>query len=671
MVYINSLKFDNLYSYSNGNTIELAKNNVIAGPNNSGKSNIFRIVKLLVNTLANKKDLNESEMFPKTSSASLESDMILSRSESRLLVEFLSFHLEPPNNMSRFYEFKNFENLIELFRYLVIRLSWRKSLDRSGFEPFVELEFKKLGLVFFSRFVSSYFLISNKSTEKDGYPDIKEPPLHEVLERLAESNNPISETNRFCDSNPNGFLKVENYRRDSNYNMPDNGRTIIQNIMTFLDIDAHSNTDFSFADVLGKILANGIRQSGSGIRLNQIMMSEMAKEIQFERSYNQGGEASQTNWFNDTLESRAQKKDIGFTDNLKEDGSNMAQFLFSLRNSPKLSDRERYSTIKDAFDELCRSDDLEFDVILDYIIEKRPRVSKVDLKSEPKFPKIIIVNKTSKLHYSIDQVGSGISEILYLVTTAFGTENSVILMDEPTLNLHPPKMRALISKIQENETNQFIIITHSPELTHYLIFEKSANIIYVKRANEQSKISIINKEEFDQQRSRLKHQIDTRIFFAKCVILTEGESDKNLFGIAEYLQTIEPDLNLANNDVLVVNVGGNSNFAKYQKLLDAFTIPYIVFSDRNSLGLLKHLDHCFMTKESIGGDQKIILIDYGNLEDLLKEINGDLYNALEREYGNSKPTVAFEFAKQISEKNPDALKSIKSLITRAIMMSQK
>lgn len=671
MVYINSLKFENLYSYSDETVLDLTKNNIIIGPNNSGKSNILRILKLFLNTLTRKSELHESAMYPDKSSALLVADINLSEPEARHLVEFLSFYLDAPNNMSKFYQFKNFEKLVDLLRTMVIKLTWKKSLDRSGFEPFVEIEFKKIGLVFFSRFFAGYFLVSNKTYVDEGHPIFDDVKLPEFLDVIIESEDPLSKARTFFESTPIKFLKVDHYRRDSNYNMPDIGRSLIQNIIRLLDIDMHSNTELSFSDVLGKILTDGILLSESGARLNQIMLSEVAEQIKFDRYYsNDSDEGRKQNWFNDTLELRSLKKDLQFVDYLKENGSNIAQFLFSLRNSPKLSDRKKFSTIKDAFDDLCRSDNLEFDIILDYLIKKRSNSLRQDLVSEPKFPKIIIVNKTTKIHHSLDQVGSGISEILYLITAAFGMEDSVILMDEPTLNLHPPRMRALISKIQENTSNQFIIITHSPELTHYEIFEKFANMIYVKKISEQSQISVINEKEFDEQRSRLKHQIDPRIFFAKCVILTEGESDKNLFGIVEYLQMSEPKLNLANNDVLVISVGGNPNFAKYQKLLEAFHIPYIIFTDRNSFGLLKHLPHCFMTKENIGGTQNTILIEYGNLEDLLKEINGDLYHTLEREYGNSKPTVAFEFAKQISEKNPDALKSIKSLIIKAIEMSK-
>lgn len=72
-------------------------------------------------------------------------------------------------------------------------------------------------------------------------------------------------------------------------------------------------------------------------------------------------------------------------------------------------------------------------------------------------------------------MGSGVLETIYLLTLAHGIENSVILLDEPAVNLHPSLMKSITNSLQNPSLkNQFIIITHSPELAGYEIFDNKS-----------------------------------------------------------------------------------------------------------------------------------------------------------------------------------------------------
>ncbi len=72
---------------------------------------------------------------------------------------------------------------------------------------------------------------------------------------------------------------------------------------------------------------------------------------------------------------------------------------------------------------------------------------------------------------------------------------------------------------------------------------------------------------FEKNRPKFKNLIDTRIFFGKCIILTEGESDKNLLtGIARFFEDNDRNLNLNTQDVIIVSAGGKTNFPNYTKL---------------------------------------------------------------------------------------------------------
>ncbi len=672
MVCIHKLEFENLYSYSNGNSLELSNNNIIVGPNNSGKSNIFRIIKLLQNVLSENHSLGDSELFSNTSTAFLEIDMTLSSDESDMLVKHMSFYQNPNNSSLRFYEFQNFKKISELFRDLTIKLTWKKSFNREGYKLFIELKFTKMNLIFLGKYWPSYFMISNSSVKQESFPNVENIHLHEFLDSMIDSDA-IEYTNNFFNEHKEKILKIESIRRDANYEMSDRGREIFQDIVQFLDITEKSNSDMAFFQIIEQILKNGIKITRGGVNLNQITMAELVKRIQFgTNNFARQDSDNQKTLFNQTLETQALKKDLEFVDYLRDDGSNIAQFLFSLRNSPKTHDREKYRIIKKTFEELCSSEFLELDIILDYDIERKTGWRTLEILSEPKFPKIIIINKKTRIHYSIDKIGAGISEILYLLTTSYGFENTIILMDEPSVNLHPTKAKEVMRKIIKfNPKNQFIIITHSPELTHTMIFENHADLCYVRKTDGVSKIFVMKKEEkseFDEERGRLKHQIDSRVFFGKCVILCEGESDRNLFGIVEYLTSTDRKYDLEANDVLITSIGGHSNFPKYIKLLSSLGIPYVILAD---IQAKKFLPESFatMTKNGIIGDSSVIVID-GNLKDLMNEIDGELYSKIKLKVGKSKPTVSFEFASQIYEKNPDALKPVEDFLSLAIEKSK-
>jgi predicted ATPase len=79
------------------------------------------------------------------------------------------------------------------------------------------------------------------------------------------------------------------------------------------------------------------------------------------------------------------------------------------------------------------------------------------------------------------QAGSGVVEVLFLLTLSHGLINSVILLDEPAVNLHTPLLKSVMNEITKpaevpEHKNQVIIITHSFELLHYLLFEKESKV---------------------------------------------------------------------------------------------------------------------------------------------------------------------------------------------------
>jgi len=285
----------------------------------------------------------------------------------------------------------------------------------------------------------------------------------------------------------------------------------------------------------------------------------------------------------------------------------------------------------------------------------------------------MIEDENLQRQFVADQVGRGLLESIYLLTLAYGVENSVIFLDEPAVNLHPSLMKAIAKSLQNPDLkNQFIIITHSPELASYEIFDNKASIVYVRKKNQSSIAKTLSgdvKKWFDQDRHKLKHQIDTRIFFGKSVILTEGDSDKNLLdGIANSLELKDPDIKITNNDVVITQVGSKNNFKKYIDLMKTLDIPYLALGDLDAKNLLGVSG--IINKDTIKFENSTLIIEHGNLEDLMKEIDLDIYTQSVNENGKSKPAVAYTFAEEISNKSPQKLEPIRQLFLEAIRRGQ-
>ena len=93
MVLLRSIEPKGLFSYevpkvddkgivSTNNIAFLSKSTVIVGPNDSGKSNLFRVLELFVQSLMGSRRLEKTEVFPNVIQPSLVVKFALSEKES-------------------------------------------------------------------------------------------------------------------------------------------------------------------------------------------------------------------------------------------------------------------------------------------------------------------------------------------------------------------------------------------------------------------------------------------------------------------------------------------------------------------------------------------------------------------------------------------------------------
>lgn len=663
------LKFSGLFSYPESTEIDFPEGTtVITGTNNSGKTNIFRVIELVASTLASDtgRFTNASE-FIQGASAHTEIGLSLSVDEAKLIGDYLSFYEKRDannNNPNRtFYEFDR-ETLATLIDKITIKFDWQVRYVGYGFEPHnIQFTFDKLDLTFFARDLHTELSVKVPSIGE--LPDIRNllavktleanPKCYLMNEELRENQGLVQRLKTFGKGTQLQkaieYLPFQHYQGYSQTAME-----LLQGIITYANSGNVENTGgIRFLEFFGMIMQRGIHRTGG---------SRVFKPGAFD-----------------------------FTDKLIEDGSNLAQFLYNLKNSPRLEARKRFSQIKDAFEDIMSHQQLSFDVVVEYKEDKTEEDALTRrhlIRRTPYQTNIVIIDKKLDAQFPLGQSGSGLGEILYLLALSYGVTNSAVLMDEPAINLHPPQMSSLMKKLIISQTtapksgNQFIVITHSAELARILIFDNHTELLHVqKESNGFSKVRKLDAQTlqwFHTERELLKHRIDSRIFFGKLLILTEGESDTDfLMETIRHLSNEDGRFDILKDNTMVINVNGKGNFPKYKNLLESLHIPYAMLGDKDVTtndskeNVRKLFEKCStIDKKGIDGDNnRVFVIKNGNLEGYMKEMDGALFSTVEnevrQEYGRVvKSAMASEFIRRLSISQSNALEPLRQLIGRIL-----
>jgi len=159
--------------------------------------------------------------------------------------------------------------------------------------------------------------------------------------------------------------------------------------------------------------------------------------------------------------------------------------------------------------------------------------------------------------------------------------NTMILYEEPELYLHPQAERELYDSLVHLSKlgTQIYVCTHSGA---FIGLKQYRSICIVRRDAKGTNVFQQRKKIFSRdevKKFNMNYWINpdrSELFFAKRVILVEGQTDKILI---PFLARI---LGVYKYDYSVIECGSKSTLPQYIKLLNKFCIPYVAVYDKDN-----------------------------------------------------------------------------------------
>jgi predicted ATP-dependent endonuclease of OLD family len=187
---------------------------------------------------------------------------------------------------------------------------------------------------------------------------------------------------------------------------------------------------------------------------------------------------------------------------------------------------------------------------------------------------------------SIEDVGllsAGQRALVHLIFEAYGRgdlKGGVVIIDEPEIHLHyqfQHEYLQALRRLNESQNCQYILVTHSESLI-------DANTITSVRRfalDAEGHTAVFAPDLSSDQKSLIRildNSRSTYAFFAKKVILVEGDTDRFFFRAV--IQQLYPALD---QEIAVLHIGGKGEFPKWRSLFESFGLRVFTIADLDYL----------------------------------------------------------------------------------------
>ena len=606
---IKYIDIEGMYSYLHKQRINLDDKNFIVGPNNSGKSVIFKAVNFFINSLINGYDLRKP--WNTQSNPEMTLGISLNDFESRYLVELLTIS-GSNNNKKILAPYNIVEFFIDKFKNIEISLQWTGD-PFSNNAKLKNFSMKILDLDIKVTHEENHGVCIHKSDDTICGIDRNPNAFILIIKKIGIKQFTKNTFLNMLDSRymVHTFPHMNLFENNVNHDVAER----IKFILNLSHLNMNTNMELTFLHMLGHLFKQKI--------------SFISEKRQFK------------------MDNDPKKLP------LSDDSENLQSYLYWLKNSQELHKRNLYGKIQDKFSKIMGDENMLFDVS----VAEKHESSIIEKKTiQPGNVSIMFRNNNEQQSNTIKfmESGSGIREILFLLAKYFDTEKSVIFMDEPAMNLHPTLIKKLMREIfsKGDEQNQLIIITHSPTILSNTKLLTTSNIIRISK----NKTSIVIQPSIDNKKWIINqipifHLLKLDVLFSKGVILVEGPSDVIFFNAL--LDRIR-DLNYYVDDIMIIGTGGSKSMKKFGRFMHIFEIPFLSLIDKDAPGVFKQVtelsSNLKMNKQDFHDENTTYMLN-SDLENYMMNLNESLYNKIKDKFRNNKLVIAYNFSKGLLSNN--------------------
>ena len=150
---------------------------------------------------------------------------------------------------------------------------------------------------------------------------------------------------------------------------------------------------------------------------------------------------------------------------------------------------------------------------------------------------------------------------------------TLLMMEEPEAHLHP-HLQSRVNDLLSDTESQVIVTTHSPYLLSKVDIRDMIYCHHTSTETEFVRSPSMNTEDYEKMNENISLNYPI-MMFARLVILIEGKTERIVMPI--YFRDrfrISPE----SAGVSIIEVGG-TEYSNFLKVLDAFHIPWLIFSD--------------------------------------------------------------------------------------------
>ncbi|PID67233.1 MAG: OLD family endonuclease [Fusobacteriales bacterium] len=232
--------------------------------------------------------------------------------------------------------------------------------------------------------------------------------------------------------------------------------------------------------------------------------------------------------------------------------------------------------------------------------------------------------------------------------------NTILIWEKPEFYFKPQEERACYETLKENSNFNLNVII-STNSSRFIELEDYKNLCIFRKTEDEIQVYQYKRELFYHDEVsifNMNYWINpdrSELFFAKKVILVEGQTDKIV------LSYLAKKIDIYNYDYSIIECGSKSTIPQFIKLLNAFRIPYVAVYDRDN--------HKWRNKMEIENSniknkriQRLVNKKIGKFVEFKNDIEEEIYEQdRERKNYKNKPFYALE---KVMEKNYEIPKSL-------------